>query len=194
MRLFGTIYALIYFLFLVVMYVLPFFSFSEYSLIENTVTELGSQNVPGNWIANSSIILLGVATFFLGLITLKTNVIQNIALFFFSFSFILTGVFEMAGPYYNQQNYNYIQDGFHSLFSTITGFAFCFFCALLLMVLKTKKDKIQTLTMLGFAISATFLIITFPEYKGIIQRILFTAAFSWLFFALVSFKRKEDHI
>jgi len=192
MKLFGIIYAIIFILFLVVLFVLPFFSFEGYSIIENSVSELGSQNTPGNWIANSSIILLGTATFFLGIKTLKRNVLQNIALFFFCFSFILTGVFEMAGPFYEQYHYNYTQDGLHFLFSTITGFAFCLFCVLFTLILSDIKDIFQSIIMFVFAMSASFLMFTFPEYKGIIQRVLFIGAFSWLFFALVAFERRRQ--
>ncbi|AUC81148.1 DUF998 domain-containing protein [Lacinutrix sp. Bg11-31] len=191
MRLFGVIYAIIYLLFLAVMFLLPLFSFQGYSIIENSVSELGSQNAPGNWIANSVIILLGTATFFLGIKTLKTNVLQNIGLFFFCFSFILTGIFEMAGPFYKIYNYNYTQDAFHSMFSSITGFAFCLFCLLFLLVLKETNDKIKTILMFLLALVSSYLMLEFPEYKGLTQRILFIGAFSWLFYALIDFKRKE---
>ncbi len=190
MRVYGAIYVMTYILFLVVIFTLPFFSFEGYSIVKNSISELGAQKAPGNWIMNATILFLSLAVIMLGFKTLKTYTLQLITLCTFSFSFFLTGVFEMAGPFIESFNYNYTQDALHSLFSTITGFTFCLFCVFLVTILTKTKHKIQTIIIFFLAISLSYFMFEMPDYKGVFQRLLFINAFGWLFFALVNYEKK----
>ncbi len=192
MRFYGVLYTITYAILLITIFVLPFFSFKDYSIIRNSISELGAQNVPNNWIMNSSIMLMSLSIIALGFKSLKTNILQIVFLLIFSFSFLLTGIFEMAGLDYKVYRYNYTYDALHSLFSLLTGIAFCVFCILLIFILKEVKHKIQSITMCTLAMVLTFLIFIYPEYRGLFQRLLFVSAFSWLFFALVSYKKKKN--
>ncbi|WP_346883547.1 DUF998 domain-containing protein [uncultured Algibacter sp.] len=189
MKLYGSIYVIIYILLIAVIFVLPFFSFDVYSITKNSISELGAQKAPGNLVLNSTILFMSLVIILLGFKVLKAYALQLITLCTFSFSFFLTGVFKMAGPYNKSFNYNYTQDALHSLFSTITGFSFCLFCAFLLIILTKKKHKTQTIAMLILAIGFSYFMFKIPDLKGIFQRLLFMSAFAWLFFALVNYEK-----
>lgn len=61
MRLYAKIYIIAYALFIITIFLLPLFSFEGYSVAQNSINELGAQKVPGNWIANDTIVILSLA-------------------------------------------------------------------------------------------------------------------------------------
>ena len=52
----------VYILMLLVIFILPFFSFEEYSIFKNTTSHLGAQNAPYAWVMNVVFALLGIAS------------------------------------------------------------------------------------------------------------------------------------
>lgn len=194
MRVYGYIYAFAYLLLITVIWVLPFYSSEGYSIIKNSISELGGQNVPKNWIMNLTIALLSLSTIALGTKMLKLKSSLLIVLYFFCFSFLLTGIYKVAAINAEPFSYKYNHDALHSLFSGITGFAFSLFCALLVWDLKFKTYKIQTLLVFIMVIGLSYLIFKFPEFKGISQRIMFMLSFGWLFIALVQYPIKKNKI
>ena len=191
MRIYANIYLIAFGLLIVAMFVLPLFSFEGYSIIKNTVSELGAQKAPGNWLANMSIILVSFAVVLLGTKQLKHFWKQLAALYFFSICFFFTGVYKLAGLDAHTYIFNYTDDALHSLFLMLTGFAFCLFCLFFIFIVKKKKHKWQTAAVIVFAIIVPFLIFKHPEYRGIYQRLLFLGTFGWLFFAFATYPLKE---
>lgn len=191
MRLYGFFFAFSYVLLIAVIWILPFYSFEGYSLTENSISELGAQNVPRAWIMNLTIALVSLSTFALGTKAYKLKSGQLIALYFFSISFFLTGYFQLAGSQTALYLYDYTQDSLHSIFSLVTGFAFCIFCLFLIWVLKLDKHKVQTSITIIVILALSYLIFAFPKMGGIFQRILFMIAFGWLFIAIIQYPLKE---
>ena len=191
MRLYAKIYIFAYALLIVTIFLLPLFSFEGYSLTQNTISELGAQKVPGNWLANSTIVILSLAIVLLATKQLRLYWKQLTVLYFFCISFLLTGVYQLAGLDAHQHIFNYTDDALHSLFSIITGFAFCLFCVSFIFIVKEKNHKWQTFGAFSLALLAPLLIWQFPEYRGIYQRILFLGAFGWLFYALTDYQFKN---
>ncbi|NER16837.1 DUF998 domain-containing protein [Spongiivirga citrea] len=191
MRLYGSFYAFAYALLIAVIWILPFYSFEGYSHMVNSISELGAQNVPNDWIINLAIFLMGFATFTLATKAYKLRSVQLITLYFFSISFFLTGFFQLAGNEANVFHYNYTQDALHSICSMVMGFAFCLFCLLLIWALKRDKHKLHTSIVIVTIIVLSYLIFAFPNLKGLFQRILFMLAFGWLFFAIIKYPLQE---
>ncbi len=188
MKLYAKIYLIAFALLVVVLFVLPFFSFSGYSIAKNTISELGAQKVSGNWLANLAIILLSIATALLITRQLKLYWKQLIAGYFFCTSFLLTGIYHLAGFDAHTHIFNYTNDALHSLFSFITGFAFCIFSISILFITEKKHQKWQTFAVFLVAFASPFLMWQYPEYKGIFQRILYLVTFGWLFYALTTYQ------
>ena len=55
-----------YILMLLVIFVLPFYSHENYTILKNTTSHLGAQNTPNSWIMNITFILLGVTSIWTG--------------------------------------------------------------------------------------------------------------------------------
>ena len=49
-----------YVLFLIVSFLLPFYSFEGYSILSNTTSHLGAQGSPNAWLMNTVFIILGL--------------------------------------------------------------------------------------------------------------------------------------
>ncbi len=192
MRLYAILYIFAYVLLLATVFILPLFSFDEYSIIQNTISELGAQQVPGNWLANTTIIILSLAIVLLATKQLKLYWKQLVVIYFFCVSFLLTGVYQLAGLDTHQHIFNYTNDALHSLFSMITGFAFCLFCIFFVFIVEKKEHKWQTLGAFLLALIAPLMMWQHPEFKGIYQRVLFLGSFGWLFYALTSYQFKNN--
>lgn len=193
MRGYATIYVFAYVLLIVTLFVLPFFSFSGYSITKHTISELGAQKVPGNWFANVTIFLLSAAIVLLATKQLKPYWKQLSVVYFFCVSLLLTGVCQLAGLDAQQYIYNYTADALHFLFSILTGFAFCLLCISFIFILKNNNHKWQTFGAFMLALVAPLLMWYFPEYKGMYHRILFLASFGWLFYALTTYEFKNKY-
>ncbi|QNJ99068.1 DUF998 domain-containing protein [Constantimarinum furrinae] len=192
MRLYAKIYIIAYALFIITIFLLPLFSFEGYSVAQNSINELGAQKVPGNWIANDTIVILSLAIALLATKQLNLYWKQLAILYFFCFSFLLTGVYQLASPDTYQYIFNYTDDAFHSLFTIIAGFAFCLFCISFIFIIEKKNHKWQTFGAFSLAIIAPLLMWQFPEYRGLHQRILYLGAFGWLFYALTCYQFKSN--
>ena len=187
MRLYAKIYVFAYVLLLVTVFVLPLFSFEGYSIVQNTINELGAQKVPGSWVANASIMFLSLAIVPLATKQLKVYWKQLAILYFFCISFFFTGVYQLAGFNFHDHIFNYTDDALHSLFSMITGFAFSAFCFFFIFIVEKTRERWQTFGAFSLALITPLLMWKHPEYKGIYQRILFLGSFGWLFYALTTY-------
>ncbi|WP_461303640.1 DUF998 domain-containing protein [Aureisphaera sp.] len=185
MRFIGFFYALAYLLLLAVMFILPKFSFSGYSLIQNSMSELGAQNTPGNWIMNTVFFLLALAVVFLATKKLRRFWLPLYLLYFFALSLALTGIFKHAP--YTDIGFSMPEHIAHSVFSTITGTVFCMYCIAILFYVKKRMEKATSILMCALAIGLSLLMFQFSEYKGLFQRTLFILAFGWLLYSLVTF-------
>jgi hypothetical membrane protein len=186
MRLIGTLYATVYVLMIIVAFVLPGFSSEGYSKVQNSLSELGAQATPGNWIMNLVIILLSMVTILLGTKVLRQFWVPLYLLYFFAISLFFTAIFKHS-PITNSifLEREHIA---HSVFSLITGTAFSGYYIAVAFMIKRPVERAAAIFMFCIAVGLSLLILEFPEYKGIFQRILFITAFGWLFYSLVTFK------
>lgn len=186
MKLVGTIYAIIYLFLCVVMFTLPNFSHPDYSIIENSLSELGAQNTPGNWLMNLVFFLLAIVVVLLGTKKLKRFWFPLYLLYFFAFCLFFTGIFQHAPI--AEVSFSMPEHITHAVFSSLTGIVFCVFCASLIPFVKRRMEKATAVLMCALAIGFSLLMFQFSEYKGVFHRLLFLFAFAWILYALVTFK------
>ena len=117
----GSLYIGICILFLLVSFILPFYSFEGYQIIKHTTSHLGAQGSPHAWMMNLVFMGLGL----LSLYKVNQTKIIYIQLFgsVFSISLIFTGIFRHA-PLMDLSDVNQLHDTLHSIFATTTGFSF----------------------------------------------------------------------
>lgn len=186
MRLAGTLYAAAYFLLVMVAFILPFFTSEGYSLISNSLSELGAQATPGSWLMNIVFVLLSVATVLLGTKVLRLFWLPLYLLYAFALFLFLTTIFRhapIADVFFWEKEHVV-----HSIFSFLTGLAFSAFCITIAFYIKNKLARASAILMFSIAIGLSLLMVQFPEYKGIFQRLLFLIAFGWLFYSMVTFR------
>ncbi|AXT51068.1 DUF998 domain-containing protein [Aquimarina sp. BL5] len=182
-----VLFLVVYILMILTGFILPFFSDPDYLISENTLSELGAQNTPNNWIMNFVFILLGFITFINGFKVVGKHRVQIFALFIFCLSFVLTGIF-MHAPIDRGVVYDSFQNEMHSVFSTITGISFCTYCLVVSFIIRWRYQKIMAISVGIIALIVSYLMIVHSDYRGLYQRGIFIMAFGWI---LYSFKFYE---
>lgn len=168
----------IYVLLILVSFLLPLVSFDGYSILEHTTSHLGAQNSNNAWIMNIVFILLGAISFII--LMMSKICYHQVFGALFGLSLILTGIFKHA-PVIEVETYDLIQDQLHSIFATTTGISF----VVLAVGHGFMSEKMQRVVGISIGALATLLSIgmmQFPEYMGLLQRIMFLSSFYWLFF------------
>ena len=175
----------VYILMLLVMFILPFFSVNEYSILKNTTSHLGAQGAPYAWVMNVVFVLLGTATIVDGWVRLSNYWLHKVVLTVFGMSLVLTAFFQHA-PIVQGAVFSELEDDLHSKLATITGFSFTFFAIASAFIESSRKRKTIAA---GVGILATLLsifIFNITELAGIWQRTIFIVAFAWLMYFLYS--------
>ncbi len=113
----------VYFIMILVIFILLYFSVAGYLIIKNTTSQLGAQNTPNAWVMNAVFMLLGIACVIEGWTNLKGYWFPKIILTIFGVSLLSTGIFRHA-PINENIAFNMQEDQLHSLFASITGFSF----------------------------------------------------------------------
>ena len=186
MRFYGTLYAAVYVLMILAAFILPFFSSEGYSIVQNSLSELGAQATPGSWIMNLVFVLLSVVTVLLGTKVLRRYWAPLYLLYLFALALFLTAVFRHAPIM--EVSFLEKEHLIHSIFSMITGTAFSMYCIAVVFFIERTLARASAILMFCLAVGLSLLMLQFPQYRGIFQRILFITAFGWLFYSLISFK------
>ncbi len=176
---------------LLTVFILPFHSVDEYSILKNTTSHLGAQNAPYAWVMNMVFVLLGATAIVEGWLRLGNYWLHKVILAVFGTSLIVTGVFRHA-PIVPDVPFSTYEDGLHSLFASITGFSFTLFAIAAAAIEPTKVRRLVAMGAGAVAILVSILIFRMEDYAGIWQRLMFIVAFAWLLFFLGSRGRSSS--
>ena len=172
-----------YVLMLLVVFILPFFSADEYSIVKNTTSHLGAQGAPYAWVMNVVFVLLGIATIVDGWTRLSKYWLHKVVLTIFGISLVLTAFFQHA-PIVSGVAFSQLEDDLHSKLATITGFSFVFFAIAAAFI---ESSKLRRFIAVGVGIIASLLsilIFNLADLAGIWQRMMFIIVFAWLMYFL----------
>ncbi len=176
-----------YILALLVMFLLPFFSVPEYSIIVNTLSELGAQSAPYAWIMNSVFIFLSACTVYAGWESYNGFIPHRIFLLVFVISLSLAALFHHA-PLNPGIQYNIIENGWHEYFISTTVLSFSILSIATGFVPEKQQERPMAI---AAGISVIFLSVMMSEENrlaGIWQRLIFMISFGWLIY---NFRTKE---
>ena len=173
----------VYIIMLLVMFILPFFSVDDYSIMKNTTSHLGAQDAPYAWIMNVVFALLGIAAITDGWRHLHNYWLHKVVLMIFGISLVLTAFFQHA-PIVSGVEYNETEDHLHSKFATITGFSFVFFAVASAFIETTTLRRIIAVAIGIIASLLSMLIFNLEDLAGIWQRLMFILVFAWLIYFL----------
>ena len=173
-------YLIVFGLFVLLMFILPIFSFEGYSILSNTTSDLGAQKAPLNWLMNAGFIALGITVLLEGRQRMENYPIAKIMLYFFSISLIGVGLFNQRPL--TDETANLAVDLFHSIFATSTGFSFSFLAFVMVFIFVKPLDKNLALAVAIIAIVIPISMTLMPNIQGLLQRLMFLIAFSWLLY------------
>lgn len=176
---------------LLVVFILPFFSVEEYSILINTTSHLGAQGAPHAWVMNMIFALLGISAILDGWVCLSNLWFHKVTILLFGISLLLTAFFQHA-PIVPNVEFNILEDNLHSIFATTTGFSFVFFAISAVFVESTKRRKIIAASIGIIALLLSLLIFNVAKLAGVWQRLIFITMFSWLMYFI--YPRKNDAI
>jgi len=168
-----------YIMLLLVMFILPVFSIAEYSIISNTLSQLGAQNTPNAWIMNFTFVSLGIGSIIAGWRYFEGFAFQRLFLVLFGISVTLAAFFSQA-PVNAHTQYKILEDGWHSYFIFTAGMTFVILTVSSTFILENQKDRLLTTAAGISVIILSILMSEVPFIKGVWQRLLFIISFGWM--------------
>ena len=108
---------------LLTMFILPLFSVTGYSLIRNTLSDLGAQSAPNAWIMNSVFVSLAAGSVIAGWEYFEGFMLQRIILVLLGISLTLMAFFNHA-PVIPDVKFNIGEDGWHAYFAVYSNILF----------------------------------------------------------------------
>jgi len=169
-------------LMLLAMFIFPIFGMPEYSIIRDTIGELGAQSAPCAWIMNFILVLLALGSVIAGWSFYEGFLLHRIILVLFGLSFALTAFFNHA-PVNPDMQYNINEAGWNAYFTSTAGLSFIILSIATSFILEKQSDR-----QLAFAagISAIFLSVLMSEAErsaGVWQRIMYLISFVWMIYS-----------
>ncbi|MBQ4819668.1 DUF998 domain-containing protein [Aquimarina sp. MMG016] len=182
MKRYYSLFTVLYLVMILASFILPFFTAPKYTILENTLSELGAQNTPYNWVMNIIFMALSCITIITGYQRLKGFYLQIILLFVFAISFFLTSVYQHA-PINRALAFNSYENELHSMFSTLTGISFCVYSVTISFIAQKRNHKILAILIGIIALVLSYSMFIHSDYRGIYQRVIFILAFGWLLYS-----------
>ena len=183
----------VYLLMLLVIFILPFFSVPEYSILKNTTSHLGAQGAPNAWVMNAVFGLQGLAAIADGWQRFSGLWFQMVILVVFGVSLFATAFFQHA-PIVRGVEFSVAEDDLHSKLATVTGFSFVIFAVSAAFIEPTKKRQVLAAATGLAAMVLSMLIFNVTELAGVWQRIIFVAMFAWLIYFLNTQRRTRSRL
>jgi hypothetical membrane protein len=168
-----------YCMLLLVMVILPVYSAPGYSIIVNTLSQLGAQNTPNAWIMNFTFVFLGIGSVISGWRYFEGFAFQRLFLILFGTSLILAAFFNHA-PVNTLIQYNILEDGWHSYFIFTNGLTFIILTVSATFIIEKQTDRRLAA---GAGVSVIILSILMSEVAqaaGVWQRLFFIISFGWM--------------
>jgi hypothetical protein len=176
-----------YGLLLMVMFILPVYSASEYSIIMNTLCQLGAQNTPNAWIMNFTFVSLGMGSIIAGWRYFEGFAFQRLFLVLFGISLTLAAFFNHS-PLNSLSQHKIPEDGWHSYFIFTAGLTFVILTVSSTFIIEKRTDR---LVAIAAGVSVIFLSVLSSEVAyaaGVWQRLIFIISFGWMIY---SFKARN---
>lgn len=154
----------------------PFYAVEGYSVIANTISELGAQRTPNNVVA-----IIGFVAFGLGI---AIDWLQHRS--WATAPFLLFGIFVAAAgllphrPIDPAIPYNGLVHRLHSVMATASGIAVTLGFLWQGFGESAMKIRLCDFYMAGICLTLPMVMFAMPEFQGLIQRIMYFQVFMWL--------------
>jgi hypothetical membrane protein len=176
-----------YCLLILVMFILPVYSAPEYSIISNTLSQLGAQNTPNAWIMNFTFMSLGIGSIIAGWRYFEGFAFQRLFLILSGISLTLAAFLNHA-PVNTLIQYNISEDGWHSYFIYTAILTFIILSVSSAFVPEKQADRVLAIVAGVSVLFLSILISKATWTAGIWQRFSFIISFGWMIYC---FKTRE---
>jgi hypothetical membrane protein len=164
-----------------VIFILPFFSISGYSVLENNLSDLGAQSTPFAWIMNSITILLATTSVIAIWPFFEGSALHRILLLLSGISLTLAGLFNDA-PVIDGINYNLAEAGLHSYFECTAAFSFILLSFATGFIMERQYQRLLALAA-GFSVIVLSVLTSESDHlAGIWHRMIYIISFGWIIF------------
>ena len=153
----------------------PLYTVTEYSTIANLISELGAQHTPNNFIMIMAFVIFGVT---IALAGIKNFQISLLPFIIYGLTMAVVGVFPHK-PIDATVAYNATYHNLHGIIATVAGTALTIgFIWQGFRMRKPQKYICFYLALVAFVFPV--LMLSFNEYQGIIQRVMYLQVLVWL--------------
>ncbi|MDG1571148.1 DUF998 domain-containing protein [Robiginitalea sp. M366] len=181
-----------YALMLAVIFILPFYSSENYSILEHTTSELGGQGMPHAWVMNVVFVLLGASSILGSWAYLKSYWIPKLLILVFGLALTGTAFYSHA-PTDPAMPFSAWEDQAHSHLAKVTGFAFTCFAMTMAFILKQRQQALLAALVAVWDTVLSATMFEFPMVTGLFQRLIFMVSFGWLGYILLSETALKDY-
>jgi hypothetical membrane protein len=153
----------------------PLYTVDEYSVVSNLISELGAQHTQNNFIMIIAFVLLGGSIVIDGARRFRIALLPFIL---FGLAMAVVGLYPHK-PIDAGLNFNATYHNLHGIIASIAGTVIT--VEFIWQGLKTDgRQRIICFYMAGVAILFPILMLTFPNYQGITQKIMYLQMLGWL--------------
>lgn len=157
----------------------PFYTAAGYSVLAHTSSDLGAQHTPFNWLMNIGFLLMGLGVAYDARQHWYKAPLVAILFVIFGVAMALTGVFSLR-PIDEGLSFDETSHALHSVFATITGFAYTAGAVTCGFVEKEQPRKLWCFVAAVLATILSAAMAFLPGYEGLLQRVMFAVTFSWI--------------
>ena len=170
-----------YILILLLMFILPLFSVPDYSIIRNTIGELGAQSSPYAWVVNFTFVFLAIGSVIAGWAGFEGFTLHRIILVLFGISLTLSAFFNHA-PINPDMRYNITEAGLNSYFACTAVFSFIILSIATSFIMERQHERLLALAAGSSAIVLSILASESEQMAGIWHRLLLIVSFGWMIY------------
>jgi hypothetical membrane protein len=168
-------------LLLIVMFVLPLIGMPEYSVIQNTLSDLGAQSAPYAWVTNFIFILLAAGAVIAGWRYYDGHLFHRIILLIFGLSLTLAALLNDA-PVGKTAHYNTGEAGWHAYFESTSLLAFIILSLSTTLMRERQGGRILSVASGILVIFLSVLMSETDHLAGVFQRLIFIIMSGWLIY------------
>jgi hypothetical membrane protein len=169
-----------YTLMLLVMFILPF-GIPDYSIVMNTLDDLGAQAAPYAWIVNFTFISLAIGSLVAGWSYFEGYAFHRSMLVLSGISQVLAALFNQA-PLDPHISYNIAESGLHEYFSCSAVFSFSILSIATAFILERQYNKLLAASS-GLSVIILLILTSESDHMaGIWNRLLLITAFGWMIY------------
>jgi hypothetical membrane protein len=170
-----------YFILILVMFVLPFFTAEGYSIARHTTSQMGAQKTPNSWIMNLTFALMGLTSIYAGWSHYDGYWFQKVSLLAFGISLVFAAIYSHA-PINPTLSFSVREDELHSFFASTTGFSFTVLAVSSGFIKDAKSEMWLPIVVGIIATLLSVMMFKIENYMGIWQRMIFIISFGWMIF------------